>query len=96
MFPEAFHVDMSGLDLAAEGADLRTYRVRVVLDGTPASAAGVRVGDLLVAIDGRPAASYDLDQIARTLREPGRDVELTLQRDGVEYRVRVPRQTGGA
>jgi hypothetical protein len=89
MFSEPFDVDMSGLDLEAEGASLRTYRVRVVLAGTPAAAAGVRAGDRLVTIDGRPAASYDLDQLARMLREPGRDVQLTLQRNGSEYQVRL-------
>lgn len=89
MFSEAFHSDVSGLDLAAEGADLRTFRVRVVLERSPASTAGVRVGDVLLAIDGHPAASYDLDQIARMLREPGRDVELALRREGVTYRVRL-------
>ena len=63
-------IDRSGLFL------IRRDGATIVLDvraGTPAALAGVRSGDELVAVDGRPAAALGLDAIRRTLAGPRRD-----------------------
>jgi S1-C subfamily serine protease len=53
-----------------------------LLDGSPAAAAGVRAGDVIVSIDGRPIAG--VGDLQRTLvgELVGRAVDVTLERDG--------------
>ena len=58
--------------------------VRGVEDGSPAEAAGIAEGDLLVAVAGRPIT--DVDALHEVLRDAGFPLELTLVR-GAEERV---------
>ncbi len=53
-----------------------------VAKGSPADIAGIRPGDIIVAIDGvrLESASKTLDMIAET--EPGTELEIELSRDG--------------
>jgi S1-C subfamily serine protease len=53
-----------------------------LLDGSPAAAAGVRAGDVIVSLDGRPIAG--VGDLQRTLVGDlvGRAVDVTLERDG--------------
>jgi S1-C subfamily serine protease len=53
-----------------------------LLDGSPAAAAGVRAGDLIVAIDGRPIAGVGDLQRSLVGDLVGRPVDVTLERDG--------------
>ena len=62
-------------------------RGAVVLDvsaGSAAEAAGVRVGDLITAIDGEPVESPDDVGDAIGASEPGDTIRLTIVRDGSE------------
>jgi hypothetical protein len=80
---EPFEESMSGLGLIAYGADLREYRVHRVEPGSPAEHAGVRAGDLILEVDGRPADSITLAALRELNRSgPGRTVRLTVRRDG--------------
>jgi Aspartyl protease/PDZ domain len=74
-------------DAAAAGA-----RVHEVRPGSPGEAAGLRVGDLIVAVDGLPAAELGLRRLGRLLRLPGRTFRLRMQRDGQvqEVDLRIP------
>ena len=69
----------------------RTSGLEVVqlLDGSPAAAAGVRAGDLIVSLDGRPIAG--VGDLQRTLVGDlvGRTVEVTVERDGVLAQVEI-------
>ena len=62
--------------------EVRGAEVSTVEEGAPASRAGIRVGDVIVAVDGEPIQdSPDLTaNLAR--RQPGEEVALTLYRDG--------------
>jgi len=53
-----------------------------LLDGSPASAAGVRAGDLIVSLDGRPIAGVGDLQRSLVGDLVGRPIEVTLERDG--------------
>jgi S1-C subfamily serine protease len=53
-----------------------------LLDGSPAAAAGVRAGDLIVSLDGRPIAGVGDLQRSLVGDLVGRSVEVTLERDG--------------
>lgn len=76
------------LDLTAE---LRTHfgvppdrgvLVSRVVDGSPAQAADLRVGDVLTAIDGRPLAAALHLQLAIAKGRDGDEVALECRRDG--------------
>jgi sigma-B regulation protein RsbU (phosphoserine phosphatase) len=85
--------------LAGERAQLITR----VLPGSPAERIGMRPGDRLIAIDGKPLADAGFQ--ARTWRthDPGGTVRLTLQEPGeatprtvtATFRKRVPRSAEG-
>jgi S1-C subfamily serine protease len=53
-----------------------------LLDGSPAAAAGMRAGDLIVSLDGRPISGVGDLQRSLVGDLVGRPVEVTLERDG--------------
>jgi carboxyl-terminal processing protease len=66
--------------------DQRTGAASVisVLDGSPADRAGVRVGDVILAVNGVPTEHSQADDIVRLVRgEVGTPVRLLLRRAGV-------------
>ncbi|MGY0558997.1 S41 family peptidase [Lysobacter sp. A421] len=72
-----------------------TLRVIAPIDDTPAARAGVKAGDLIVAVDGVPLRA-GADAEASSLRgKPGTKVELTVVRDGEDepLKISVERQT---
>jgi carboxyl-terminal processing protease len=53
------------------------------IDGSPAAKAGIRSGDVISAIDGKPITATDVDSASSALRGlPGTTVKLTLSRAG--------------
>ncbi len=64
-----------------------------VFEGGPAQAAGVRSGDLIVAIDGQAADGLSLGDVVGLIRGPsGSEINLDMQRgQGQSYSVVVPR-----
>jgi regulator of sigma E protease len=68
-----------------------TNEVAGIVAGSPAAAAHLRVGDRIVAVDGRPTRTFDA--ISHHIRESrGRPITLTVERNG--HRVLVgPRPT---
>jgi carboxyl-terminal processing protease len=53
------------------------------IDGSPAAKAGIRGGDIISAIDGKPITATDVDTASSALRgPPGTTVKLTLLREG--------------
>jgi carboxyl-terminal processing protease len=61
-----------------------TCRMRItsLLPGSPAIDAGVRVDDVVLAVDGTPVDGRTLDEVTRDVRGPaGTEVRLRLQRD---------------
>ncbi len=63
--------------------------VRGVTEGSPAAAADLRPGDIIVAFDGRPIG--DMDALIRAVgtARAGREVEIGLYRDGQAMHLRV-------
>ena len=83
-----------GFVLGADDQGAATRLVEEVVDDTPAATSGLRAGDRIVAIDGRPVA---VDEIRDTISgSAGRPLTLTVQRDGspVEIGPVRPEQTG--
>jgi predicted aspartyl protease len=80
-FAEPYVFDMSGVSLTSSGADFNVFRVRAVVENSPAAEAGLRVGDLLTTINGRPTKGMTLEQIRRTFRRAGQKFELGIKRE---------------
>ena len=83
--PDEF--DMTGMSLAALVP--QTYSVRLVLEGSPAAEAGVQAGDVLVAIDGRPASQMALSTIRALFQQEGNTYTLQMKRGDTAREIRL-------
>jgi len=86
---EPFELDMAGFFLIATGPDLRERTVYWVLEGTPASEAGIRAGDRLLEVDGRSTGDFSLDALRSSFQQDGAARTLLLERDDGTLRVTV-------
>ena len=69
--------------------------VGLVREGSLVAEAGIRAGDVIVAVDGKPVDSWDDAWVALFTRDPAKDgdrtmAEITLERDGSTFSVSVP------
>ncbi|MEM8638789.1 MAG: S41 family peptidase [Cyanobacteria bacterium P01_G01_bin.54] len=74
--------ELSGIGVQID-LEPRSHQIRVIapIAGSPAEAAGLQPGDIIVAIDGQQTQSFSLDEAAQRLRGyPGTSVTLTLRR----------------
>lgn len=78
---EPYEFDMSGASLAAGGENLKTFKVRSLIENSPATDAGLRVGDVISAVDGKPTTKMTLEQIRRMFKRAGRKYRLSVKRD---------------
>ena len=80
------HRGKAGLGLDELDPEERAFaagvRVRGVLPGGAAEAAGIQAGDLLVAVEGRPVRKVAEAIAALQLKRPGEALTLALLRDG--------------
>jgi eukaryotic-like serine/threonine-protein kinase len=84
---DLFRIQPPGMELESDGDRIV---VAEVVEGTPAGASGIRPGDVVERVNGRPVASR-LDLIAaRANLEPDRPLRLTLSRGGAEVAATVP------
>jgi len=71
-FSEPWAADTSGLILRAGGADLQTILVLHVLKNTPAAAAGIKEGDVILTVDHQETLDLSLVGIRRLFTNPGK------------------------
>jgi PDZ domain-containing protein/aspartyl protease len=91
-FDEPFDRAQSGMAVRAEGADYRTFRVREVLEDSPATEAGIQEGDVITAIDGVAAESLTLTAISEMLEQPATRVLMIRRGDQVMRVTSTPKQ----
>jgi hypothetical protein len=77
---EPFESDMSGTVLTAEGVKLDALTVFYVTENSPASVAGLRVGDVITAIDHKPSSAFALDDVREMFKQEGREHLLSIKR----------------
>jgi len=79
-YQDPFEYNMSGMELGnrKEGGLVVTR----IIPHSPASDAGLRLGDLIERIDGAPASRFRSWELGALLRRPGAEVSLEIQRDG--------------
>lgn len=62
------------------------------IEDTPAEAAGLQTGDIVVGVDGRPIDGWTVDEVTARVRGPaGTDVTLTMDRQGDVFDVVITR-----
>jgi hypothetical protein len=79
-FADADEYNMSGLILVAFGLDHKNFKVEELLADSPAIAAGIQRGDILEAIDGKPAEGYTLSQLDQMFKQPEHTYQLSVRR----------------
>jgi C-terminal processing protease CtpA/Prc len=80
-FSETYEFDMSGMFVMTDAERLDLIQVREVLEASPAFDAGIRPGDVIAALDDRPAAQLGLDQVRRMFKErEGKEYVLSVRR----------------
>lgn len=110
MDPQVYETETSSLSGEYEGigafVDTRGDYLTIVspIEGSPAEAAGLRPGDMIIAIDGEDMTGYTPEEARqRVLGEAGTTVVLTVAREGeteplefsiVRARITVPSVTG--
>jgi Aspartyl protease/PDZ domain len=77
----------AGVVLTTEGKDYGTIRVMDVLENSPAAQAGIQKDDILVSVDGKPAAELKATKIAELFEKPA-TYKLTIRRG--EQTLQVP------
>jgi membrane-associated protease RseP (regulator of RpoE activity) len=82
LFPDPFLADQSGLSILARGPGFHRFEIDGVEPNSPADAAGILRGDVIVAVDSHPAMELDLDRMGRLLERTGRTILVTVERDG--------------
>ena len=87
-FPDAVEFDMSGMNLVADGAEYTRFRIVELIDHAPAADAGLRIGDVITAIDGRSAAHLTLSELRRISSKPGVRL-LGVKRGDDEFQVKL-------
>lgn len=77
---EPFRRALAGMGIFALPPDFRTFRLAYVDEGSAAAAAGLRAGDLVQAVDGRPAGERALHELRDLFKVPGAAYILTIRR----------------
>jgi carboxyl-terminal processing protease len=73
----------SGIGVEIEQRADRSLLIIAPIDGTPAQRAGLRAGDIILAVDGQSLSAEGADAASRDLRgEPGSKVTVTFLRPG--------------
>lgn len=90
-FGEPFETDMAGL--ALDWQPDSTLKVRSVLPDSPAAAAQLREGDVLLAIDGQTTSALGEDRVRKSFLVHGAELRLSIRRGGetLEKKVRLKR-----
>ena len=87
--PDVPETDMSGITWESEPPSHNTLTAVRVQDNSPAAEAGVKVGDVLVSFNDRPAAEIRKWQFTEALKRPGEEVRLVVKRGEQEVSLRL-------
>jgi C-terminal processing protease CtpA/Prc len=80
---------MSGIVLTAEGVKLDAFTIFYVTENSPASEAGLRVGDVITAIDDKPSSALALDDVREMFKQNGREYLLSIKRGEKSSQVKI-------
>jgi hypothetical protein len=86
---EPFESDMSGMVLTAEGVKLDAFTIFYITENSPAPEAGLRVGDVITAIDDKPSSALALDDVRELFKQNGREYLLSIKRGEQASQVKI-------
>lgn len=69
----------SGLSIEAEGRDYKTFRIKEVLENSPASESGLQKNDIIKAVDDRATTELTLSDVSEMFERPI-SYQLTVER----------------
>jgi hypothetical protein len=69
-FGEPFDRASAGMAVRAFGADYRTFRIVEILERSPAAEAMLQTDDVILAVDGKPAADFTLTNLIGLFETP--------------------------
>jgi carboxyl-terminal processing protease len=79
-----------GIEVTQEGGYIKVISP---IDDTPASRAGVKAGDLILALDGQTVQGLSLNDAVDKMRGPANSkIKLTIKRDGVDQPIELSMQ----
>lgn len=82
-FKKKFYYNLSGLIVKAIGSDLNTFEITDVRTASTAQKADVKVGDLILSINGISTSTLDLNQVLGLIStKPGKRINLQINRGG--------------
>lgn len=82
-FGKKFYFNLSGVTIKARGARLRKFEITDIRKGSSAEKADIKVGDVLLFINGIAVTSLDLNQVNGYLNsKPGRRISFDMERNG--------------
>jgi hypothetical protein len=80
-FKYPFEFNLAGIDVVAIAPDYESFRIINVIKNSPAHEAGIRVGDVIVSLNGKPGSSFTLSEINTMLRTgPGSRINIVIIR----------------
>jgi PDZ domain/Aspartyl protease len=88
-FNEPYEHNMSGAGLRAEGKDFRTVRINRIIADSPAAQAGLREGDVLVSVDGKPSSDFTLSQLYGMFKQEGREYVFGIARGQAKFQTKI-------
>lgn len=87
-FKKPFYLNLSGIELKAKGSRLNVFEVVDVRSLSAAEKAGIKEGDIVVAINGYSTQDLQLNQINALLNSsPGKRVRLEVERKKVKQKI---------
>jgi hypothetical protein len=90
---DSIESDASGAIVGAPDSARRSRVIAALAPGSPAEHAGLRIGDSILTVDGRPADRIDLFELRRWFERPHRTYRLTIGRGGGEHRRTIALET---
>ena len=70
---------MSGASLAAGGEGFEIFKVRSLIENSPAIEAGLQTGDIIFAINGKPTSEMTLEEIRQMFKRTGQTYRLSIK-----------------
>ena len=86
-FKKEFYFNLSGLTIKARGARLRKYEITDIRKNSAAEKADIKVGDVLLYVNGTSVDEFNLNQVNGFLNsKPGRRISFEIERNGVRIK----------
>jgi len=80
---------MSGASFSFEAPDFSILKVSEVTKDSPAAEAGLNVGDIVMAIDGKPVTKFNSEQLRQMFKQNKRTYLLDIKRGEKKFRTKI-------